>query len=532
MSKAAGWALAFVLLMSVNYESLFLFRGINRLDESWQLYAAMRLHAGGVLYRDVLWVFPPGHLWPAWFAWWLDPPGIVWARVVYAGFDVALAGATYFLARRLMREPFALLAALLVTFAAPRGHLYQLLFGYRYLVFPVLALIAFDRRLRGGSAGWIVCAGALVGVSVSFRLTPGFAGACGIGMALLASRPRWQDWLADGLRFAGGVLAVVAPVLVWFSFSVGLGRVWHEVVVHPLAMVALQSTPLPELTIPTVWDRYHITKLFVACQFRVIGFFYFAYGAGLFAIWIRSRRRREVFGHGLLTALVVFGAVFFLRSIGRSDEPHLDSAIPPVCILVAHALSLGFAWAWPPGQGRRVVRQAGAAAVVFVALGTWIFLLETDAEFLRPVPMRPLQSTGGRIATAPAEEAHALDRTVELILEYSEPGETILNLSPTPLFHLLTNRTGPGWFDIVMPGTFVTDEDERWFLERLRAEPPAVVVWPKRLFDGLPERGVTRVAPRITHWVRGHYQRAPGQQDVYIVLVRRDRLAAKKAYSR
>jgi len=530
MSGRAWWALAAIVFLSVNYESLFLFRGINRLDESWQLYAAMRMHDGGTLYRDVLWVFPPGHVWAAWFAWWLDPPGLVFARVVYAAFDVALAAASYFLARRLMPEPFAFLAALLVTFAAPRGHLYQLLFGFRYLVIPFLALIAFDRRLRGGDARWIWLAGACMGLALTFRLTPAFSASCGVAVALLACHRRWQDWLAEGLRFSGGLLLAVAPTLVWFQLSVGLDRVWYEVVVHPLAM--LQALPLPPLEVPEVWDRYHLRTLFVAFQFRAIWVFYAVCLGGLALVWARARRRGEPFRHGLLLALVVFGAVFFVRSTGRSDEPHLDSVIPPVCVLVAHALSLGFARLWPagPAPGRR--RFLAACGVAFGAFAAWVFLLETDAEFVRPVRMRPIDALDGRIATAPPEEAHAIDRTVELILQYTEPDETILNLAPTPLFHVLTRRTGPGWFDLIMPGIFVTEEDERWFLARLRADPPAAVVWPKRVFDDMPERAVTAVAPLVTEWVRANYQRAPGQQDVYIVLVRRDRLAGRVGRSR
>jgi hypothetical protein len=524
MTRKAWGALALLLLLSANYESLFLFRGINRLDESWQLYAAMRMHAGGTLYRDVLWVFPPGHVWTAWFAWWLDPPGLVFARTVYATFCVALTGASYLLARRLVAEPFAFLAGLLVCFAAPRGHLYQLLFGFRYLVIPVLALLALDRRLRGGPPRWIWIAGALMGLAVTFRLTPAFAASCGVAVALVLSHRRPQDWLADGLRFAGGLGVAVAPTLAYFQLSVGLDRVFHEVLIHPLAM--LQPLPLPELAWPEPWDRYHVTKTFVAFQFRAIWVFYALYALGVALAWARAWRRNEPFRHGLLAALVVFGAVFFIRSTGRSDEPHLDSVIVPACILFSHALSLGFERVWR-GEGRR--RFAAACALAGVVFASWVYLLEIDAEFLRPVRMRPLQALDGRIATAPPEESHALDRTVELILEWSEPDETLLNLAPTPLFHVLTRRQGPGWFDLIMPGIFVSDEDERWFLERLRADPPAVVVWPKRVFDGMPERAVTVVAPRITEWVRSHYLRAPGQQDVYIVLVRRDRLAERGA---
>lgn len=518
-SKLHWLALAVVLSVSVLYELFFIERGVNRLDESWQLYTAMRLHAGGTLYEDALWVFPPGHVWTAWFAWWLDPPGLVFARVVYAAFSVALAGAIYLSSRRLMPEPFALLAALLVAMAAPRGHAYHLLFGYRYLVIPVLALLAFDRRLQGGPARWMVVSGALMGVALTFRLTPAFSASCGIAVALVAHHPRWRDWLGDGLRFSAGLVAAVAPVLLWFSLTVGLPRFWHEVVVHPLLM--LQALPAPVDPFPEVWHRGLITKWFVSIQFQAIWYLYAGYLVGLAALWIRSRREGDRFGHGLLLAWTIFGAVFFVRSTGRSDEPHLDSVIPPVCVLFAHLVSGVFARAWPRGSARSPMRPLGAGALAVGVLAAWVFLLDTDRVVLRPAATRPLESLGGRIGGSPKREAWAIDRTVELIRMHTEPDDILLNLSPTPLFHILSGRQGPGYFDIIMPGTFPDAGMERWFLERLQANPPAAIVWPRRLFDNMPERSIWQTAPLISRWVFQNYVRADGRQHTYIVAVPR-----------
>ena len=280
----AWWALAIVLVVSVLYESRFIHYGINRIDESWQLYAAMQMHAGGVLYHDVLWVFPPGHVWTAWLAWWWEPPGLVTARVIYATFGVALAGVVYLLARRLMSQPFALLAGLLVALAAPRGHVYQLLFGFRYLVIPMLALLALDQRLRGRGVLWIWICGAVTGVALVFRLTPAFSVSCGVAVGLLAAHRDWRKWLPDGLRFSAGLFLVTAPVLAYFATTVGLAKMWQEVVIHPLAM--LQPLSPPEIELPADWSRRQIADLFVAVQFRAIWIFYAGYAVVLAASWL------------------------------------------------------------------------------------------------------------------------------------------------------------------------------------------------------------------------------------------------------
>jgi len=109
--------LLWIALACTVYEVQFLYHPPNPVDEGWPLYAAQRLHAGGTLYADTFFVFPPGHLLSAWIGSALAPPGIVAARVLYAAFDVALCLALYAFARRLMPAHLALLAALLVGFA-------------------------------------------------------------------------------------------------------------------------------------------------------------------------------------------------------------------------------------------------------------------------------------------------------------------------------------------------------------------------------------------------------------------------------
>lgn len=504
-----GCWIALILATSAAFNWTFIHHGINRIDESWQLYAAMRLHAGGTLYRDVLWVFPPGHLWSAWIAWWIEPPGLVQARLIYAAFDLALCASVYLVARRLMEQPFALLAGLLVALAAPIGHAFQSTFGFRYLVFSMLALLALDRRLRGHEPYWVVVSGALVGVALVFRLTPAFSVACGIALALVIAHRTPRLWIADGLRFGFGILLVLTPVLLWFSQTVGLERVWQEVVVHPLAM--LQPVPLPAMEFSGPWDRIAIHEFFVALQFRLIWLFYFGYAVAVLASWLRGPRktRSEL---SLLAALTIFGAVFFIRSLGRSDETHLDSVIPPVCMLVAHLANVCFNAVWPPTQ-RVGARRLASAALVVGMLGSWIFLARVD-EITQPkaANVRRLESTQQKILVQPIVKSFHIDRTVHLLQRFAEPQDTILNLAPTPLFHILSGRTGPGYLDVIMPGTFLTPEAEIGFLERVKADPPAAVVWPLRDFDDMEERSVSRTAPRLSEWVKRNYTPIPRQR--------------------
>ena len=82
----------------------------------------------------------------------------------------------------------------------------------------------------------------------------------------------------------------------------------------------------------------------------------------------------------------------------------------------------------------------------------------------------------------------------------------MLDLTASPLLHVLTERNGPGGADIVMPGSFLDEAEERAFVERLERNPPALVVWPTLDFDHMPARGVKKSAPLVAAWVTQRYE--------------------------
>ncbi len=67
--------------------------------------------------------------------------------------------------------------------------------------------------------------------------------------------------------------------------------------------------------------------------------------------------------------------------------------------------------------------------------------------------MRALGSIDHHIVVRPTHKSIDIDRTNRLLKLVTEPDDTILNLGPTSLFHVLSGRSGPGYFDVLMPGT-------------------------------------------------------------------------------
>jgi hypothetical protein len=502
-----AWHLVLIVGLSVAYESLFVGYGVNLIDEAWPLYAVWQLQAGGTLYHEVFFVFPPGHLLPAWIGWLLDPPGLIVARVIYAAFSVALCGAFYFLCRQLMPLRFALLACIALAIAAPNSHLMHVIFGYRYMVFSVLALLVFARRLRSGDSRWMLVAGILLGVGAFFRLGPAFATGCGLGVAVLSIDRDWRGWLRDWSWLALGLLLVFGPLLSWCAATVGIDSLWREIVVRPARMLVEQSLPLPPLEFPREWDRIQIRHWFVALQFRGIWLLYAGYAVGLALLWGRSLLRGQRFEHALLLAVCVFGGVFFSRSVMRSDEPHLDSVIPPVCLLVAHALGRGFDLLWPRSEPEPRPRAVAATALCGLGLLVWIVLLGTDTWLAHSRRGgHPIAALSGRIEVQADHQAALIDRIVRRLRTLPADG-MILDMTASPLYALLAQRESYGSNDIVMPATFLTPEEEIAFLERVKRSPPALVIWSKRPFDKDESKAVERTAPRLAAWVLDRYER-------------------------
>lgn len=514
-----AWHLLLLLVVSAVYESQQLHHGIALFDEGWPAYAVMRLRAGGVLYDDVFFPFPPGHLLPAWIASALDPPGVLLSRLIYSAFNTLACLGLYLVGRRVMSPYFALLGALLLAVAAPRSHWWHLLFGYRYVIFGMLALLCFERRLRGGDLRWAAAAGFWAGIALAFRITPAFSVSCAVAVAIVAAQRDPRRWLRDGGAYALGLALAVALPLAWIASGAGLGALWDQAVAHILVLQGAQSRSLPELALPAWGDRKAIHQAFVALQLRLYPALYAGYLLVLGVRWLRARRRGRGFADAFLLAVVSWGAISLLRALGRTDEYHLDSALPPACLLLAHAAS-GVARALrlrAPASGWP--RRATRAGLLCVALGAWMGLLGVDHQL---TPERRgsarLTSLRERVYVRDAREARNLDATLAAIRSWTRPEDVILDLSASPYLYVLSGRPGPGGIDIVMPGSFRSEAEEQALVARLAARPPAAVIWPRRAFDSMKSRSLRSTAPRVREWVMQRYRAATSGHKFAVLL--------------
>jgi len=518
-----GWHLGLLLLLSAGYESLFLHHGLNRIDEGWMLYAARQLHEGERLYRDVFFGYPPGQLLPAWLGVYFDPPGVIGARVVNGAFATAMVVALYWLGRCIMPARFALLGASLLAVAAPRAHLWHFVFGYRFLVFSALALLAFWKRMESEDARWMLLAGALVGVAAGFRLEPAMASGVALALGVVAAGGGWRRWLRDWSLMGLGMLGVLVPLSLYLAAYVDLAFVWGEIVVRPVSGVGLQSLPMPDLSFPRSFSRDEIAEAFMAFQFRFYPLLFVVYAVSLVFSWLRTRLAGREFEQAFLLVVVVWGGIYLTRAYDRADGSHLEMVLPGPCILLAHALYRAVS-ACSKKRGEALRGRGRLAAVSCVAaFFLWVALSGSDRG-LRSAwrGTSPFQSLGGEVYARSPRWTATLDRAVEVIRARTDPTQPILDLSSSPILYVLSERRAAGHHDVFMPGTFLDEAEEIRAIEALRRDPPALVVWPEHPFDGMESRAVNVLAPKLARWVADHYQFDPETTSFFLLLVPRD----------
>ena len=217
---------------------------------------------------------------------------------------------------------------------------------------------------------------------------------------------------------------------------------------------------------------------------------------------------------------MVWGGVYLLRALGRSDDHHLMSALPPACLVLAHVcwLATRGILATPRRPLLRAAAVASAGALLFAG---WVYAQRVDLYLERSRRGAvPIRVTNGAVSITSRAQASRIDRTVRALKRSTRPQDVVLDQTGGPLLHGLSGRAGPGYLDVVIPGIFLDESEERALLERLRSAPPVAVIWPRVDFDDMSARSIERTAPLVAAWVLAHYEEGV-VLDEYAILRRR-----------
>ena len=153
-------------------------------------------------------------------------------------------------------------------------------------------------------------------------------------------------------------------------------------------------------------------------------------------------------------------------------------------------------------------------------LSAWVLLNGVDLYAMpKARGEEPLVALAGEVR-GNALTVAMVDPLVQVLDELSKPGDVLLDLSATPLIHVLTGLQGVGGADLIMPGTFLGAEEEAAFLERAASASPTLVLLPRAAFDGRSERAVWEVAPQVFGWVNENFVRSRELRDFLVLMPR------------
>lgn len=283
---------------------------------------------------------------------WLDPFDGFHAANLLLG-ALLLAAFVPFVARADGRP--AAFAAALLLFSAPRvaGDLMANLKDFPLLVFYSLALFAFHRAWRRGSAAGIVGSGALWGLALGVKANALFLPA--VALLALALAGPGEAWRGRGRALAGALAGAGAAGIALFVAS--WPYLWSDLVARfgaNLRYVALRrGITRPESLIDplaaTLWTT-PLPLLLLAL-------------AGLIAAWPRLRRRDSATVLLAAWIAVVVARLYLPGAVNFDGVRHFLELFPPLAAFAGLGAAALARLAARPFAGGRAARWVAGAAL-------------------------------------------------------------------------------------------------------------------------------------------------------------------------
>jgi hypothetical protein len=337
-----------VLVISVfSYLALDLNRPINLYDEGTIVYGAARVLQGAIPYRDFWSVYSPGQFYVVAWLFQLFGPSIYIARIWDILVRFLIVVAVYLITRRLTATPPAILSAVIAAVIIVPLDFYYGYTAFPSLLFMLLSIAALVNYISSRQSRWIVGCGVCIGVTTLFRADFGayiFLAITLPGIIIGAAqafrrRPfpilpvvpaQRRNLFRPIFLFAGGLAAVILPVLAYLLFNVSWGDLWFDLVAFPLQIPAYRHLPYPPLvpsedTVLLFWLRFYIPIL-VAVISSVLLLIRYRY--------LKDTDQILAYVWGRM-ALILSAMLLFLQTISRNSDVHITPSYVVTSILLA-----------------------------------------------------------------------------------------------------------------------------------------------------------------------------------------------------
>ena len=533
--RAAFRLLAFALVglpAAVAYVVSGLTRSINFHDEGFPVYAALRILAGDVPYRDFWTIHTPGQWYTLAALFKVFGPSLLVERVWDALVRVLFLFTLYGFASRLSSPRVALAPGLVILVylgATP---------FYAYMMFPALLLGALSGlcllvHAEAPRARWLALGGLCAGMAALYRHDVGFYAAAAGGVVLAARAvtppaPGAEDAWPARLRrlasllgpYAAGVVGVVVPAAAALLAVVPRGLLWDQLFVYPSRLAAgLRALPRPPLWLNPLFAlegseqmKAYLTlvvELWIPFYFPLITY---ALGAAVALpfLWRAARGHgRETAGWGAMW-LTLFGALLFLKAVMRTDAIHLMPTTLMAMVLFTALADRAWKTA---GRGPALAALCVALPLLSISL-FWMPAMDWVARAYRGWPpscSMPLE----RARCMPLRRDAAA--IIELVQALVPPGERIFvgnarhdrTYVTDVLFYFVSGRDSATRYFSLEPGVATTEAVQKEIIQELQRHRVRVIVLyaPPRPFIEPNESGESSGVTLLDDYIRSAYRK-------------------------
>jgi hypothetical protein len=507
-------------------------RPINFHDEGFPVYAALRILAGDVPYRDFWTIHTPGQWYSLAALFKVFGPSLLAERIWDSLVRVLFLFTLYGFASRLSSPRVALAPGLVILVYLGTTPFYA------YMMFPALLLGALSGlclliHAEAPRAHWLALGGLCAGLAALYRHDVGFYAAVA-GGAVLAARavtppapgaegasPARLRRLASLLGpYAAGVVVVVGPAAAALLAVVPLGLLWDQLFVYPSRLAgSLRSLPMPPL-----WINPHLAfegeehlKAYVSWVFESWIQTYFplityAFGAAAALAFLRRAAR----GHGRAPAgwgamwLTLFGALLYLKVVMRTDAIHLM----PTSLMAMVLFTALADRAWKTaGRGPALAALCVVLPLLSISL-FWMPAMDWVARTAQGWPPScsvPLE----RARCMPLRRDEAA--VIELVQALVPPGERIFvgnarhdrTYITDVLFYFVSGRYSATRYFSLEPGVATTEAVQKEIIQELQRHRVRVIVLysPARPVIEPNESGESSGVTLLDDYIRSAYRK-------------------------
>ncbi len=478
-----------IFLSSISYLLIFQNYGLNLWDEGVFLNGALRTMEGESVYVNFN-GYPPGRyiLGAALFEiFGIDIPVIRTAVTIMTAIAAVML---YSISLRLIPSPFLAFIPPVLFLASPAVYYNRL-----YPIFTIFGIYAIFWYLQKEHPYRAIFLSISAVISMYFKLEIGI-GIAIISMTMLLLKKRLKEFAYFLFTFG---LAIIF-ILLSYTIRIDIYSLLSDIYSHIFKIADSWGNPFPNLLSPELWKRANIYEIFSTLLFYIPPIIY----SLTFFILLRTANPEL---RNQIAITLFFGIYTYNLVIWRAGFDNLIRCLPPAWILGGYLLYLFRIklLKWP---GERILSYA-----IILLLPLWFlymmffygdFYSGSIGEMRKPHVHLSLERANN-IHIDPVE-ASWIKEITEHIKNNTSSDDTIFTVPLNPIWHFLTDRKNPTYYEWILPGELKTEAEQGKVIGQLKKKLPSFIIYADIAIDNIEERRFSSYAPLIYGFIIENYR--------------------------